>query len=198
MVETRTTLLLRVRDPADAESWREFVSLYEPLLLAYVRHKGLTEDDARDVVQEVFAILVRTLPGFQLDRERGRFRTWLWRITHNAMVDWARRRNRQAAAEDKARKDAPVAISPEQSEPEEEWLAAHRRRILQFAMERVRSQCKETTWKCFDLHIVQGRPSAEVAAELGLTSNSVYVNASRVLARVREQCAEYAEDLAEE
>jgi len=79
MVETRMSLLVRVRDPADAEGWREFVCLYEPLLLAYVRHKGLSEHDARDVVQEVFATLVRTLPGFALDHERGRFRTWLWR-----------------------------------------------------------------------------------------------------------------------
>ena len=77
-------------------------------------------------------------------------------------------------------------------------MAAHRRRILQFVLEQVRSRSNTSTWKCFDLHILQGRSSGEVAAELGLTSNAVYVNASRILARVREQCAEYAEDLDEE
>jgi RNA polymerase sigma-70 factor (ECF subfamily) len=196
MVETRPSLLLRVRDPADAESWREFVSLYEPLLLAYVRHRGVAEHDARDVVQEVFGTLFRVLPDFALDHDRGRFRTWLWRVTHNALVDWSRRRGRRAAAEDEARKDARVAVEPE--EPEEEWFIAHRRRILEFVLEKVREQTSEVTWKCFDLHVRQGRPAAEVGAELGLTSNSVYVNASRVMARVREQCAEYAEDLGEE
>jgi RNA polymerase sigma-70 factor (ECF subfamily) len=198
MVETRTTLLLRVRDPADSESWREFVLLYEPLLLGYVQRRGLREHDARDVVQEVFGTLVRTLPGFELDRQRGRFRTWLWRVTHNAVVDWNRRRGRRAAAEDRAREEAPVAVELGDDELEAEWLAAHRRRILDFALEQVRSRTNETTWKCFQWHLLEGRPSSDVAADLGLTANAVYVNASRVLARVREQCAEYAEELGEE
>jgi len=198
MVETRTTLLLRVRDPADSESWREFVLLYEPLLLNYVRRRGLAEHDARDVVQDIFATLVRVLPGFELDHQRGRFRTWLWRVTHNAVVDWSRRRGRRAAAEEEARKEAPVAVGPDDSDLEAEWLTAHRRRILEFAIEQVRSRSNERSWACFELHLLQGRPSAEVAEELGITANSVYVNASRVLARVRQQCAEYTEDLAEE
>ena len=197
MVETRTTLLMRVRDPADAESWRVFFALYEPLLLSYVRRRGLAEHDACDVVQEVFANLVRVLPGFELERERGRFRTWLWRVTHNAVVDWSRRRGRRARAEEEARKETPVAQGPEETELESEWLAAHRRRVLEFALQQVRSQSQERTWQCFELHILQGRSSGDVAAELGLTANSVYVNASRVLAKVRQQCAEYMEELAE-
>ena len=160
MVETRTSLLLRVRDPANAEGWSEFVSLYEPLLLSYVRHRGMAEHDARDVVQEVFATLVRTMPNFELDRSRGRFRTWLWRVTHNAMVDWSRRRQCRAAAEDEARKEAPLAVDREEPEAEAEFLAAHRRRILQFVLEQVRSRSNTSTWKCFDLHILQGHPAA--------------------------------------
>lgn len=198
MVETRTTLLLRVRDPADSESWREFVLLYEPLLLNYVRRRGLAEHDARDVVQDIFATLVRVLPGFELDHQRGRFRTWLWRVTHNAVVDWSRRRGRRAAAEEEARKEAEVAVGPDDADLEAEWLTAHRRRILEFAIQQVRSRSNERSWACFERHLLQGRSSAEVAEELGITANSVYVNASRVLARVRQQCAEYTEDLAEE
>ncbi|MBM4091287.1 MAG: sigma-70 family RNA polymerase sigma factor, partial [Planctomycetes bacterium] len=102
MTPTRSTLLFRVSDPNDSQAWREFVQLYEPLLMSYVRSRGVSEHDARDVVQEVFATLVRKLPGFQLDRTRGRFRTWLWRITQNAVTDWARKRGRRAAAERKA------------------------------------------------------------------------------------------------
>ena len=166
--------------------------------MSYVRHRGLAEQDARDVVQEVFATLVRTMPNFELDRSRGRFRTWLWRVTHNAMIDWSRRRQCRAAAEDEARKETPSAVAAEEPDAEAEFLAAHRRRILQFVLEQIRSRSNAATWQCFDLHILQGRPSAAVAAELGLTSNAVYVNASRILARVAEQCAEYAEDLDEE
>ena len=50
------------------------------------------------------------------------------------------------------------------------------------------------TWACFAEHMLGGRPAAEVAAELGLHSNAVFVNSSRVLARLRLKCAEYDED----
>src|SRR4051812_17885583 len=73
MTETRTSLLRRVRNPADSASWAEFVGLYEPLLMAYVRQRGLDEHDARDVVQSIFITLLRKMPGFELDKSRGRF-----------------------------------------------------------------------------------------------------------------------------
>src|SRR4051812_28184810 len=65
MQETRTSLLRRVRDPADRQSWGEFVALYEPLLLSYVRKRGLNDHDAQDVVQGIFIALLRKLPGFE-------------------------------------------------------------------------------------------------------------------------------------
>jgi len=54
------------------------------------------------------------------------------------------------------------------------------------------------TWACFEQHLVQGRASDRIAAELGLTAVAVRVNASRVLARVKEQCQEYMEELGDE
>jgi RNA polymerase sigma factor (sigma-70 family) len=195
MEDTRPSLLLRVRDRADDDSWSEFVALYEPLLLSYVRHRGLGEHDARDVVQNVFSTLLRTLPTFELDRGRGRFRSWLWRVAQNALVDWARRRKRRATAEDEARENLPLAVESSEGELEEQWRRAHQRRVLEFVLQRVRGQANAVTWQCFEQHIVQGRRSAEVAAALGVTSNAVCVNSSRILTRVREMCAEYDEDL---
>jgi hypothetical protein len=46
--------------------------------------------------------------------------------------------------------------------------------------------------------LLQGRPSAEVARELGLKKpNAVDVNCSRILDRVRKFCKEYLEELAD-
>jgi RNA polymerase sigma-70 factor (ECF subfamily) len=99
MSDTLSTLLHRVRDPADAGAWREFVELYRPLLLAYMQRQGRSGPDADDVVQDVLARLVRALPRFDLNRVSGRFRTWLWQVTRNALVDDARRRRRRECAE---------------------------------------------------------------------------------------------------
>jgi RNA polymerase sigma-70 factor (ECF subfamily) len=60
---------------------------------------------------------------------------------------------------------------------------------------RVRENAQTTSWACFEGRILVGRPAAELAAELGVSSNAVYVNASRLLARVRDECAEFLEPL---
>ena len=196
MDRTRSTLLMRVRDPADAQAWGEFVALYEPLLTAYVRQRGLGGDDHEDVVQDVFARLVKTLPEFKLDRERGRFRTWLWQICQSALGDWARRKRRQTRAEDAWLHRLSEPRSSE-FDSDVEWIRLHQCRVMSFAMEKVRARSRPKTWACFDRHLLQRRPSAEVASELGLTAGAVDANSSRVLDRVRKFCAEYLEELAD-
>ncbi len=194
MDETRSSLLQRLRNPADRESWTEFAAIYEPVLHAYIGKKGLQESDARDVVQEVLVKLHRVLPDFTLDRERGRFRTWLWQVTSNAIADWARARKRHAREEDAWRdRLADQATGPEPVD----WSVSYRKRVLEVVLEKVQGQTQPRTWSCFEQHVLRARPSADVAAELELTANAVKVNASRVLTRVREQCAEYMEDLAD-
>jgi RNA polymerase sigma-70 factor (ECF subfamily) len=188
---------MRVRDPADGRAWGEFVRLYEPLLTAYVRRRGVGEQDARDVVQDVFARLIKTMPEFRLDRQEGRFRTWLWQICQSALVDWARRQRRRARAEDGWLNRLSEAAAPSESDPDSDWVTIHRHRVLTFALETIRKRSRPTTWACFKRHLLDRRPSAEVASELGLTANAVDVNSSRILDRVREFCASYLKELAD-
>jgi RNA polymerase sigma-70 factor, ECF subfamily len=192
MDETRSSLLIRVRDPSDHDSWREFVTLYEPLLLAFARRQDLSESDARDVTQDVLVKLYTALTEFELDHSRGRFRTWLWRLTSNAIVDLRRRHTRQLKAEQQR---ATAAI--EARIGEDVWVGLHRQRVMEFALERVRERSQPKPWACFEEHTLRGRPAAGVAAELGVSANSVYVHCSNILRRVRELCREYQEELAD-
>ena len=192
MLETRISLLHRVRDPTDAAAWSEFVSLYQPLLLAYLRKRSVPAHSADDIVQDVFTRLVPAMARFELSPERGRFRTWLWQVTHSALVDWARHRSVQERAE---REWAVTQESPAAAAPDLEWEELYRRRILEAAMERVRRSTQTASWSCFDGRVLAGRPAVDVAAELGVSVNAVYINSSRVLARVREQCLEFLEPL---
>jgi RNA polymerase sigma-70 factor (ECF subfamily) len=193
-METSSSLLQRVRDTGDAESWREFVTLYEPLVLRYAlsRDRGLSESDARDLAQEVFIRLLRALPAFELDRARGRFRTWLWQVTATAVVDRARKRERGAGAEREwlTRRD--------DRDDQAEWDRAFRQRVLGHALARVREATSSQAWTCFEQHVLGHKPAAEVARELRTTANSVYVNSSNVLSRVRAKCAECLEELSDD
>jgi len=194
--ETRITLLQRVRDRHDHESWQEFVQLYEPLLKRFVLSRGVPVRDADDIVQEIFATLLRALQSFEFDQSRGRFRTWLWRVARNVMVDCARRQQRQRKAE--AEWCDRVAALQDDDSSMAEWSRIHKQRVMEFVLQRVRETSQPKTWTCFEEHIQRGRPAAEVAGELDLKVNAVYVNASRVLKRVRALCRELDEDLGDD
>jgi RNA polymerase sigma-70 factor (ECF subfamily) len=193
-METNSTLLRRVRDRGDSESWREFAALYEPLIVRYAlgRGRGLSEQDARDVAQDVFARLLKALPGFELDHRRGRFRTYLWQVTATALADRARRGQRRAEAEREW-----LARRPSSGD-QAEWDRAFRRRVLGHALECVQGATSPRAWACFERHVLGRQPAAAVARGLGVSADAVYVHSSHVLSRVRARCAECLEELSDD
>jgi RNA polymerase sigma-70 factor, ECF subfamily len=192
MAQTNTSLIFRVRNVDDHESWREFVELYEPLLTNYIRARGLNINDANDVVQEIFVNLLRALPGFSLDRQKGRFRTWLYQITIHAVANHGRRTSSRNRAEDGFRQQFDEV---DNQEPDREWIQAHRRRILEYVLPKIKEASQPKTWFCFEQHVLRGRAGTEIARDLGLTANAVCVNAARVLDKVRAMCEDYMEEL---
>ncbi len=90
MNTTSISLLERLRHPGHAQAWPRLVELYTPLLYYWARRTGLDENDAADLVQEVFAVLVQKLPTFVYD-ERKSFRGWLRTILLNKYRDGRRR-----------------------------------------------------------------------------------------------------------
>ncbi len=191
-METSSSLLIKVRDQGDAESWREFVTIYEPLIISYCRKRGLGDDDAREVAQDVFVRLLKALPTFELDRSRGRFRTWLWQVTCSAMTDRVRGDVRRAAAE-RGWREQPI-----EPDDQEIWRKLFRRRVLDCALKKVRAQTSDRAWDCFERHLVLGQSAAVVASDLGTTEGAVYTAASRVLAQVREVCAQSMGELGDD
>jgi RNA polymerase sigma factor (sigma-70 family) len=223
--ETRPTLLERV-GALDPASWSEFVTLYDPLLLAYVGdcsrryNLGLRDHDREDVKQEVLIKLYRALPTFALDRTgKGRFRTWLWRVVHNATIDWVRSKARgDRLANETVCGDGPGTVEPagkapragevgftqdqlaqaaeDVPPPDEQLIQEHLWQVRRHILERVRGEMQSSQkWACFEKHVLEDRRSADVAGELGLTVSAVNTYSSRVLARIRELCAEYEAEL---
>lgn len=76
------------RDPGALD---EFAREYRAPVLAFIRRRGFTADQAEDLCQDVF---VRLLAGGVLakaDRRRGTFRSLLCTVTVRVIQDWRRR-----------------------------------------------------------------------------------------------------------
>ena len=85
--ETRQSLLIRVRDPADHAAWQEFVEVYRPVILRLASQKGMQAADAEDVAQEVLTAVAKAVEQREHDPKRAKFRTWLNRVASNAILD---------------------------------------------------------------------------------------------------------------
>jgi RNA polymerase sigma-70 factor (ECF subfamily) len=177
----------------ESERWREFDTIYRPILLAFLRKRGLDESEASDVVQDIFVKLLGNIHTY--DRTRCKFRTWLFSLAHNALIDRARRRAAYERALDGWAAHMLRATASESRKMEEEWVKLHRGRILEHALEEVRPRTSSKAWACFEQRLLRDRPAAAIAAELRIEPNAVYVHASRVLKKIREVCAEFDEDI---
>jgi RNA polymerase sigma-70 factor, ECF subfamily len=195
---TRPSLIARVKDLTDAESWSEFYQFYQPLLMRYLRHLGMKEDTANDVIQDVFIRLLHALPSFELCGARGRFRSYLWKLTYSALVDRARRVKVRQQAEEEWVKRFKVGDESGSRRLKYELDEINRQRFLEMSLPRVRSVASPTAWTCFEERLIHDRPASTIAAELGISVNAVFVYASRVLKMVRHQCTALATELGEE
>jgi RNA polymerase sigma-70 factor (ECF subfamily) len=181
MDKTSISLLERLRSPDPAEAWERFVELYTPLLLYWARKRGLQPQDAADLVQDVFTVLVQKLPEFTYDPGKS-FRNWLRTVLFNKWRDRWRspslpvRGGEEALAEVAAPDDLDAF-----------WEGEHRRHLLRRAMELMQAEFTPTTWKACWESAIEGRSAADVAAELGLTENAVYIAKSRVVRRLRQE-----------
>ncbi|MBB5353531.1 RNA polymerase sigma-70 factor (ECF subfamily) [Haloferula luteola] len=87
--------VLRARD-GDAEAYDELVTRHRGRIFAMIRQMVKNDADAWDLSQEVFIKAWRALPRFEA---KAKFSTWLYRIAHNAVYDWARRKRPEAGGE---------------------------------------------------------------------------------------------------
>ncbi len=180
---TSLSLLRRVR-LRDETSWSRLLALYGPLVEYWCRRGGV-EADAADLVQEVFLAVAQDLERFE-HRGPGSFRGWLRGITRHKLLDYYRKAQRQAAAEGGStalhRLQEIPDPQPGSSEDADEVSGLYRR-----ALELIRSEFEERTWQAFWLSAVEGRDTAAVAAELGMSPVAVRIAKSRVLARLRAE-----------
>ena len=94
---TRHSLLSRLKDWDDQESWRDFFNIYWKLIYGVARKSGLSDTEAQDVVQEAVLSVAKKMNDFKYDPAIGSFKGWLLLITRRRITDHLRKRARQPA-----------------------------------------------------------------------------------------------------
>ena len=191
--------LLHEAQAADAAAWERLVTLYAPLVAASCRRWGVMQQDIVDVLQEVFSAVAAHLHRFRKDRPGDTFRGWLMTIAHNKTRDYFQRRNREPAAiggTEASMRIQQIESGEPSAEVSELDLASATSNsaddvifgdVLLQALEAIRSEFHERTWQAFWKTVVEGRTTADVAADLAMKPGAVRVCKSRVLLRLRQE-----------
>ncbi|MCE9529786.1 MAG: sigma-70 family RNA polymerase sigma factor [Planctomycetes bacterium] len=170
--------------------------LYSPLIYYWCRKCGLSETDAADIGQEVFSSVARGIGKYRHDQVGASFRGWLRTITVNKVRDWCRRRppGIDAGGADLLAQ-LPSIVDGEQKDSGDGKVVDDELILLRQAVEMVLSEFHEETRKAFLRVVVDQMSPAEVAEELGISVNSVYLAKSRVRRRLKEEFSGLIESL---
>jgi RNA polymerase sigma factor (sigma-70 family) len=182
--DTSASLLLRIRNPHDNDAWTTFVNVYSPLVRRYCARKGLQPADTADIAQEVMSRVAKTIPTFDYDPQRGRFRSWFGTLIAHQIASYHARNGR-----------SPSPLIEEMPAPDSQWNQDFAEHVLAVAMERIRSEFEATTWDAFTATWIRQEPPTAVATKLGIAVHAVYVNKSRVLNRLQSEILHLAADL---
>jgi RNA polymerase sigma factor (sigma-70 family) len=192
-METSLSLLERLTDRPTDPDWRRLVELYQPLLRAWCLRSGLGDADADDLVQETLSVVVREVGEFRHGHP-GAFRSWLRTILAHRLRDFFRaRRYRPVATGGSDFLERLDQLESPDSALSKEWDREHDRHVVAKIMKLVERDVQPQTWQAFRRQVIDNLPAAEVAAELGLSRNSVLLAKSRVLKRLRAELAGFVD-----
>jgi RNA polymerase sigma-70 factor (ECF subfamily) len=184
----------KLRLPA---AWERLVRLYAPLVASWCRGWGVAEQDIGDILQEVFSTAASHLDRFRKEQPGDTFRGWLWTIARNKVRDHFRRCAAEPAAAGGTEATRRMQQIPDTNASGESPDVAGDLPLLDNllcrALASIRGEFHERSWQAFWGVVVDGRLTADVAADLEMTPGAVRVAKSRILLRLRRELGDVSD-----
>ena len=189
---TRWSLIRRLKNLEDQESWRDFFETYWRLIYSVALKSGLSPQEAEEVVQNTVITVFKHIQAFKADPSIGSFKGWLLRVARSRINDQfrARPRNPTVGSVDQPIADSRLtrATPPEERVPdpggnfvdaiwEDEW----RKNLVHNALEQVKAKANARDFQIFYLYTIKEHDPKEVAGITGVSPSYVYVVKSRLM-----------------
>ncbi len=190
---THASLLERLKDLEDQDSWQQFYSTYRKLIFSFALKHGLSGVEAEEVVQETVITVARNLPEFRYEPHRCSFKTWLFNLTMWRIQDQIRKRHPECASihRQPGETDRTATVEripgPESERLNALWEEEWKKDLFERALERVREKADEKHFQIFDLYALQKWPARKVARSLGVSLARVYVTKHRLAALLNKE-----------
>lgn len=196
-LQTRVTLLQRLKDEGRDADWRAFYDQYWAIIVSFAQKRGLDHHGANDVLQETMVTIMQKLADFEYQPEKGKFRNWILTIVANKARAAQRRnqRHRGISLDDSRTEGGPTLI--EQIAADNPGAAdavevSWRQSLLEHALRQIAAdhRTKPNTIAIFRAVACEQRSPAEVAREYAMEENAIYQIRNRMMERLRKIVAD--------
>ena len=183
LLETRSSLIQRLKATINGKSWEEFFHTYWELIYNVARRAGLSEADAQDIVQETILKVHNSLDRFEYNRKRGTFKGWLRTVTRSRLNDFFKKQQRRPALNQPLEETADELQNledPEGPEIEKIWDEEWNRNLIQAALSRTKKLSSPKQFQIFKCHYIDEWTVRETCRTLGVNAAQVYMAKQRV------------------
>lgn len=192
-IPTRSTLLSRLKNLDDHESWHTFFNTYWKLIYGVALRAGLTCEEAQDVVQETVISVTRAIGEFKYDPKACAFKTWLMKVTRSRIFNQLRSRNRHHAVQSLDLQGSTGASlldtipDPAASALEVAWEEEWEKNVMDAAIGRVKRTVDAEQFQLFDFYVLKQWPVLKVSRAFGVSAGQVYLAKHRISKLIRKE-----------
>jgi len=152
----------------------------------FIRGRVADPSDAEDILQEVFYELVET---YRLMKPIEQVGAWLFRVARNRITDLFRKRKPEASTNDPVVAEEGESLTLEDLLPSRDAgpEAAYARTVLLAELEDALEELPEEQREVFLAHEIEGRSFKELAAETGVSANTLLSRKHYAVIHLRER-----------
>jgi len=152
----------------------------------FIRRRVADPSDAEDILQEVFYELVET---YRLMKPIEQVGAWLFRVARNRITDLFRKRKPEASTNDPVAEEEGEFLTLEDLLPSRDAgpEAAYARTVLLAELEDALEELPDEQREVFLAHEIEGRSFKDLAAETGLSVNTLLSRKHYAVIHLRER-----------
>jgi RNA polymerase sigma-70 factor (ECF subfamily) len=165
---------------ADPQAFAPIYEFYVDLIFGYCQRRVSDPEFAADLTSQIFIKALTALPNFQSQPKATSFRSWLFTIAHNLVIDAHRTRRPHHPIDGHDGDERPMLVVDPAPLPEDQALTADLRTALVDAMRHLTGQQRQIV----DLRLA-GLTGPEIASVLGLHIAAVKSLQFRAYAKLR-------------
>lgn len=156
-------------------------------LLEFIRHRVRTEEDAEDILQDVFYQLASS---YSVTEPIEKITAWLFTVARNRIIDWYRKKRPTLLPRDEENPDVPLNLEDILYDPRQNPDRVYARSLIWTELADALDELPEAQREVFVLHELEGRSFKEIVELTGEPLNTLLSRKRYAVLHLRERLQE--------